>query len=53
VLERIAKIMSYVKTVGGKKVVKRKDKDDILGELKQGAGAAQQAPGKFCSCRGG
>jgi IK cytokine len=36
--------MSYVKTVGGKKVVKRKDKDDILGELKQGV-AQQQGAG--------
>mmetsp|Transcript_30533 Transcript_30533/g.79479 ORF Transcript_30533/g.79479 Transcript_30533/m.79479 type:complete len:577 (+) Transcript_30533:39-1769(+) len=36
VLERIAKIMSYIKTTAGGKKIKKKERDEILGELMTG-----------------
>ena len=39
VLERIAKIMSYVKTAGGRKL-KRREKEELLGLTSAGAGGA-------------
>lgn len=44
VLERIAKIMSYVKTAGGRKL-KRREKEELLGLTSAGAGGAGGAAG--------